>query len=708
MMYGVGRTGGESHMNERCFRIIQQLIRAKASGDVFTLRDLAAEYDVSERTIRNDITKINALLKSHDLGEIEFGPRGLTALPEDFVRIERFLPRNDFYVYKLSADERRVIIVSDLLVANSYVTLSELAERLFVSRTTVINDLPAAKSFIEDYGLRVVSKPKFGLIVEGLESKRRRAFGTNVNNAGRTMRALLSDSHGISSDDVEVIKKLLAEQNHAYQVHMTDRTFNKVLYSLVICVKRNRMGCRLEPQEPIQSHLDEYTRTLMALVSQYCLVDIEENDVCFILGVLERCQSYVNGSFKIEDVRAQMVTRDFIMLVSQDLQVNLNDDYVLFAFLSNHLESMLATEPSSFIEDPSLAEAVNDQPEVLQTVRAHLEVIEDYYERPLTEVETVFVALHICAALERRKNKEGRVRVAIVCDEGAGPSSLLAEALKGRFGFRVVRTIPSYEIPFLDPKSVDFVVSTVPLGEDCQVDAVYTSVMPTEQECQQVRDKIDEVRATGRLDLPTTDHSAHELLEAIDRQVKKIAPEKQDELMRAIRIEVRRSFSETQHLEEEILTPYLHQLLTEGHIQLDVACTDWRDAVRKSAEPLMRMGYIEESYIDAMIAGVEQQGPYIVLTKGLAIPHENPKEGAVRMGMNLIRLKTPVRFGAGKNDPVRFVCTLSATDHKSHLRAFFNLVNMFAKPEVLRDMGAVQTPREASEYITLYERRIMV
>ena len=105
------------------------------------------------------------------------------------------------------------------------------------------------------------------------------------------------------------------------------------------------------------------------------------------------------------------------------------------------------------------------------------------------------------------------------------------------------------------------------------------------------------------------------------------------------------TFDQSQEADEEIFAPCLHHLLPPDHIQLDVRCTDWRDAVRRSAEKLLNSGYIEARYIDAMIANIEENGPYVVLSPGFAMPHEGLEQGSIKVGMNLIRLNPPVDFG---------------------------------------------------------------
>jgi mannitol/fructose-specific phosphotransferase system IIA component (Ntr-type) len=140
---------------------------------------------------------------------------------------------------------------------------------------------------------------------------------------------------------------------------------------------------------------------------------------------------------------------------------------------------------------------------------------------------------------------------------------------------------------------------------------------------------------------------------------------------------------------------------------LDVECNDWREAVRRSGKKLLELGYIEERYIEAMICNIEENGPYVVLSKGFAVPHEGLEQGSVKVGMSLIRLKTPVPFGEEELDPVEFVCCLSAVDHKTHLKAFFNLVNMLQNEEFKKKLHECKYPEEAAAIVEKYEYSVV-
>lgn len=224
-----------------------------------------------------------------------------------------------------------------------------------------------------------------------------------------------------------------------------------------------------------------------------------------------------------------------------------------------------------------------------------------------------------------------------------------------------------------------------------------------------VGNKIDALRDSRHLPsrIGEREISAKGMIERLRPVVYEAVPDDAPALMKKLRRVVRDYFNQSLEAEAEIFSPYLHHLLPQSNIELDVECSDWRDAVRRSAVRLVERGYIENRYIDAMIENIEENGPYIVLSKGFAVPHEGLEQGSIRVGMYLIRLKTPVAFGAEDLDPVEFVCCLSAVDHRTHLKAFFNLVNMLRDEEFKNLLHLCRTSEEAASIIEKYEYSIL-
>ncbi|QKW36120.1 PTS sugar transporter subunit IIA [Actinomadura sp. NAK00032] len=98
-----------------------------------------------------------------------------------------------------------------------------------------------------------------------------------------------------------------------------------------------------------------------------------------------------------------------------------------------------------------------------------------------------------------------------------------------------------------------------------------------------------------------------------------------------------------------------------------VVAADWREAVRKAASALVDAGAAGEGYPDACVRVVEENGPYIVLTKGLALVHARPEEGGLAVGVGVTRLASPVEFGHPDNDPVDLLLAFCTPDPDAHV-----------------------------------------
>ena len=116
-------------------------------------------------------------------------------------------------------------------------------------------------------------------------------------------------------------------------------------------------------------------------------------------------------------------------------------------------------------------------------------------------------------------------------------------------------------------------------------------------------------------------------------------------------------------------------------ITIGIVADGWEDAIEKSAKTLLDKGFIEPAYITAMIQVVKDNGPYIVISKHVALAHARPECGVIKMGLSFATLKPPVEFGAGDLDPVKIIITLAATDHDTHIDIMGELAEILMEGE---------------------------
>ena len=669
---------------------------------------LAEKHEVSERTVRNDLRTINELLKEIGIPILKRNRGGVIQVPENMSQILPHITSQDYYSYKLSKEERIMIASALMISATGYITLSAIADDLYVSRATIINDLPEIKEFVQNGGLEVVSQPNKGLMISGKESQKRwfifqlSAFSMSEMGSKEALRMI-----NTQSGNPILVQKILNEQLEVHGFRLVDSSFLKIQKYLCIMIDRVLKGEYIEKQEKHHWQRRELAFDIMRYLAQYISFVPTEDEVDYLASLLDQCRYHVHHVFNGDSIHLQMLTRQFIDAVSEELEVYLTNDYDFFESLSNHIHAMYSSNAAAFPDNEVIKEIVEDNPDVLAVVRNHLGIFAGYSERVLSEIEVAYIVVHVCAALERKKNREIIFRVILACHAGIGTSKLLLEKIKEHFNFKVVDIISAHEAVALDPSQADFVISTVAL-RNCPLEHVVVNPLMNDEDYVRVGNKIDALRNSKHLPdrIEEKEFTAGGVMERIIPILEKIVPKEAPELTREIRREVRRYFQEHQQVENvaaDYLAPMLHQLLPVNHIQIDVECTDWKDAVRKSALPLLEAGYIEERYIRAMIANIEENGPYVVLSPGFAVPHEGLECGSVRVGMNMIRLKKPVNFDADEMDPIEFVCCLSAVDHKTHLKAFFNLVNMLLDPDFHQALHEAATPAEISAIIEKFE-----
>lgn len=143
----------------------------------------------------------------------------------------------------------------------------------------------------------------------------------------------------------------------------------------------------------------------------------------------------------------------------------------------------------------------------------------------------------------------------------------------------------------------------------------------------------------------------------------------------------------------------IEKLLNIETIEVNIAAESWEDGVRAGGALLRKAGKIESSYIDAMVENVKELGSYIVIAKGIAMPHARPERGAKDIGLSLVTLKDPICFGNIENDPVKAIISFCAKDSTSHMEILSELMDLFEDEQFQQLIYTAKTKEEIIAYI---------
>lgn len=556
-------------MNKRVLAILDELITPKGP---LTLADLASRNHVSERSVRNYLAEIEALSQCEGVGKVNLLNRtGQVTVPDGFPLAElRKKATDDYYHYHLSAKERRAIAASLLVNSTGYVTLQQIADYLYVSRVTIINDLDAIRSIIEADGLLLHSQPNKGLTIEGSESdKRQFLLAHKLINASFITGGHLEQHDNTSLE--HILCKIVNEQEHVHNRTLSEAAFTRTVHYLLICVNRCHCGAYIEAptdENPSPNYL-ELSQEIMKYVSQYCHLTVTRNEQQAFASFLAR-QRFSRGTRSEKDsLRLQLLTRQFIEAISSELTPSLNSDFEFFDNLSSHLISTLSqagTESESALH--TVEDIASRHPKAFQSVQRHAPLFESFSHRPLTRIELDYITVHVCAALERVRNDYMAFRIVVACHAGLGTSKLLMAKLHEHFNFHIVDVVAAHDRKAMEDASADLVIATTPLDR-CPLPSIVVSPILTDEDYVRLGEKIDELRLHHHVpprNTPERDINAEAIMQIISPIAEEMLPEETSApMLQRMHRAIRRHFLEANGGEQAVFLPELHHLLPAAH-----------------------------------------------------------------------------------------------------------------------------------------------
>lgn len=121
---------------------------------------------------------------------------------------------------------------------------------------------------------------------------------------------------------------------------------------------------------------------------------------------------------------------------------------------------------------------------------------------------------------------------------------------------------------------------------------------------------------------------------------------------------------------------------------------DWREAVRAACEPLLQDGTIEPEYPEAIIAKVEELGPYIVIAPDICIPHAQEGVGVNDTAVCFMKTETPVSFSDDGEHDARLFFVLASTNNEIHLQNLCEMSEELSDEDFVAKLLQAHSPED--------------
>lgn len=428
---------------------------------------------VSDRTVRKEIKEMNEIGKDHGFLIKNMRGEGLyldVFNHQNFLRFKKSNSSSPLY-FDNTREGRMKQFIFILLNEHQFITLEELAEKMYVGRTTLSHELNEIRTLLGRYQLTLHSKVGKGIFIEGSERHKRCALLSLIDESFDYSQIERYFDWKNQRDYLETLHKQLPLLFSTYHLYFTDENLNNFIYHLVIMADRiqNQFVLELEYGREKWGRYSQLMDNLSALLSEVFEMEIpqSEQDYLFV-QVKSKIIAKVDQD-PLANAVLQKYIQSFLNKINENYYYDLTNDEQLRNDLKSHINSMLyRVENNIRVRNPMEEHIKKYFPLAYEATLYAVESIKDEFHYEINPGEIAYLALHIGASLERnyQVKYERHNSCLIVCGSGFGTARVIETTIKQTIpDLFITKTISAQKYSALPYIQEDVVITTIDIEE---------------------------------------------------------------------------------------------------------------------------------------------------------------------------------------------------------------------------------------------------
>lgn len=637
-------------LNEREVKILEMLL----TEEELTINQVSEHFGVSKRSIQYYINKINYyLLKNKN--------------PKILIKDSRFIFDIDSITKILKENAKSNDLIKDdridLIYLNSIFNLtglniSSLSKIIGVSRNTIKSDMESMNEkfeYINSKGYYILknNNKKIEILERIYRNHRINKYIDDV----------------LDKDLIFNIKEFIKETSNNIKLNISEDVYLKLLISIYchyIFYEKNTVNSNLIAGNDyfvIEKIFDKYFDDKKSFNTIA--------DILIGLSINSNLESWLDESFLIKKL---------IKYVSDNLNVDLTEDAILYDFLLSHLKVSIYRLKKNIKLSNTFYEKLdwNDE-NLIDILKKGLVEIEETFEIKFTDIELSLIMYHFKASIDRIEINN-RKKVILVCGLGYGTSRVLEYYLKDHFDVDIIDVLPAYMInkDISKNMNIDYILTTVDLDfEAIKINPVL-----------QIEDykKLESLGIKRKKDKIVIDNFIKDLKEIGDFDeivLKKLLNQKYSNI-----------FIDKLKMKNNLL-----EILSESKVVFKNRVKDWKEAIKISGRILEEHGAANSRYTKIMIDNIEKLGPYIIIDNNIALPHSQSMGNVYKTDLSLLILKEAVDI---KGRMAKIFFCFSTSDERNHLEILNDIYKLILRPNFMEKITNIDSYQKLIEYIDNY------
>lgn len=479
---------------------IIQILTKSTNKNPITISTIAEILNVSSRTVLREMPKIEEWLDENGFNFIKKPGVGLIideSLENQQLILELLEVENVQKEY--SKEERKRIILSELLIAKEPLKLFYFTNQLKVSEGTLSNDLDGIEDWLKAFDIKLIRRQGVGIYLEGNEKNYRKVLSDilyRTLDEKELIKLLKKSLNSPSSENsiefsienrmlnfidktiIKGIEKIVSELEEKFNFKLIDSDYIGLVVHISLAVQRIKNGEKISMDKSSLSELEILPEFAVATeitekLEKVFTIEIPKDEIGYITMHLKGARLRLNkveNDIDLDNLDIKQISNYIITEVENDFNIEIINKQKLSKDIYNHLVPAISRMSMKLnIRNPLLENIKEQYSEIYHSCENACEILKKITKiDKIPESEVAYIAMHIAAAIEENLKNEN-LSVVIACPTGVGTSKLLGVNIKKEFPNLDIKnsiSVINIDTKKLKDDGIDFIISTVDLDVD--------------------------------------------------------------------------------------------------------------------------------------------------------------------------------------------------------------------------------------------------
>ena len=603
----------------------------EAQNDWMTAGALANHFKVSTRTIRNYVSAINK-----DKPIISAAQNGYKLRPRENQDSASLSQTQD------TPSKRMNMILKELIINTEGLDIFDLSEKIFVSTSTIENDIVIANGLIIQFHLKVKRKNDM-LILVGEETAKRKLMSHILSqeasphflSTGKVQK--LFKDYNITQLKENVIRIL--EKNNLL---INEYTINSIILHLVITmdriknnksIKQNLQANKLKGNAEIKAAKD-----IADLIENESGITFNEAERYYLVLLLSSKTTLLNYQTLTPDSLTSFVDKHYIELTQSLLEkvhesyfIDLSDNEFFVKFTLHIRNLVFRAKNNQWSRNPLTYKLKDTYPlihEISVFISNELQKMENIV---IKEDEIAYIAFHIGAFFERKKELETKILCAVVCPNYYDMQINLVQKIEAKFKDSIEIIQVTSEIDDLrHTDKIEFIITTLPI-KSLQIPTVFVHPYITKEDYEHIQNLL-------------------------------------------VKLSERKNILEVKN--------YLEMFFNEELFMKNMYLNTAEDYITYMSQKLYEKKYVNKGYCGSVLEREKMSST--AFNNNVAVPH-SMKMDANRTGICIIINDKPVNWGEEKVQIITMIA-INKTQRQLFSHVFESFINILSEWENVKEL----------------------